>query len=94
MRQNRFYLFGDGVEALAGDAAHQTFERAIKGSKWQKKIKGWHVLRHSFISMLACSGTDQRIIDEFAGHSTEQQRRRYRHLLPSVTHRAIAEVFG
>ncbi|HEY4309326.1 MAG TPA: tyrosine-type recombinase/integrase [Pirellulales bacterium] len=94
MRQNRLYLFGDGIEPLTGDAAHQAFERAVKGSKWDKKMKGWHVLRHSFISVLASAGTDQRIIDEFAGHSTEQQRRRYRHLLPNVTQQAIQAAFG
>jgi hypothetical protein len=28
------------------------------------------------------------------GHSTEQQRRRYRHLFPDVTKTAVMDVFG
>jgi integrase len=92
MKPDRIYLFGHGKEPLSCDVAHQTFERAVKGGF--SVLKGWHVLRHSFISALASSGTDQRIIDEFAGHSTEEQRRRYRHLAPEKTQRAIQLVFG
>jgi integrase len=57
-------------------------------------LRGFHVLRHSFISCLAAAGVDQRIIDEWAGHSTDEQRRRYRHLVPDVKQQAIAGVFG
>lgn len=62
-------------------------------SKW-RVLNGWHVFRHSFISALASSGTDQRVIDEFVGHSTEEQRRRYRHIFPDVKQKAIAAAFG
>jgi hypothetical protein len=37
---------------------------------------------------------DQRVIDDLVGHSTEEQRRRYRHLYPDVKQKAITEVFG
>ena len=57
-------------------------------------MKGWHCLRHSFISNLASQGIDQRIIDDFVGHTTEQMRRRYRHLFPDVKQAAIDAVFG
>ena len=70
-----------------------TSSRTLAGRKWQV-LKGYHVLRHSFISCLAAEGVDQRIIDEFVGHSTEEQRRRYRHLVPDVKQQAIAGVFG
>jgi integrase len=79
--------------ALTKDEAHNHFKKALAGTKWEK-LKGWHVMRHSFISALAAKGVDQRIIDDFVGHCTEQQRRRYRHLIPSVTKEAIASVFG
>jgi hypothetical protein len=36
---------------------------------------------------------DQRLIDEWAGHSTEEQRRRYRHLYPTTQQEAINRVF-
>ena len=34
------------------------------------------------------------VIDEWAGHCSEQQRRRYRHLYPGVQADAIKRVFG
>lgn len=75
------------------DQAHDHFQRTLKSSKWEK-VRGWHCFRHSFISNLACEGIDQRLIDEFAGHTTEQMRRRYRHLFPDVKQAAIEKVFG
>ena len=62
-------------------------------SQW-RVLKGLHVFRHSFISALASKGVDQRIIDDLVGHSTEEQRRRYRHLFPDVKQKAITDVFG
>jgi len=78
---------------LTGGKAHDHFERALAKSEWQN-VAGYHVLRHSFISACAMKGIDQRFIDEWVGHSTEQQRKRYRHLAPSSQHQAIALVFG
>lgn len=73
--------------------AHNYFQRALRVSKWNV-LRGWHVLRHSFISALASNGTDQRVIDELAGHSTEEQRRRYRHIFPEVKQKAITGAFS
>ena len=75
------------------DEAHDHLKRTLAGSKWAI-LRGYHVLRHSFISCLAAAGVDQRIIDEFVGHQTEEQRRRYRHLIPDIKQKAIAGVFG
>jgi hypothetical protein len=44
--------------------------------------------------LCASQGTDQRLIDEWVGHQTEEQRKRYRHLLPSTQRAAIQLVFG
>jgi len=79
--------------AVTKDEAHDQFKRALAGSKWQA-VRGWHVLRHSFCSNMVAAGIDQRIIDEIMGHSTEEQRRRYRHLAPKFTAQAVAGVFG
>jgi integrase len=91
--QGQAFLFGPGDKAISPQGAQQAFERASRGSKWAV-MKGWHVLRHFFISALASRGVDQRIIDDLVGHSTEEQRRRYRHLYPSTTADAIKLVFG
>ena len=77
---------------ITRDEAHDHFQRTMADSKW-KVLKGWHVLRHSFASNLAAKGVDQRIIDEFMGHQTDEQRRRYRHLFPNQQRQAICTVF-
>jgi len=79
--------------AVTPDEAHDHFKRTVAGSKW-KALRGYHVLRHSFISALASAGEDQRVIDEVVGHQSEEQRKRYRHLYPGVMQEAIKRVFG
>jgi integrase len=83
----------DGPTAVTQDEAQDHFRRTVEGSKWQV-LRGYHVLRHSFISALASEGVDQRVIDEVVGHQSEEQRKRYRHLYPGVMREAIARVFG
>jgi integrase len=69
------------------------FHRTLAGTKWEK-LKGFHVLRHSFVSNCAAAGVDQRLLDSWVGHTTEEMRRRYRHLIPSIEQQAIKQVFG
>ncbi|MCA9194136.1 MAG: tyrosine-type recombinase/integrase [Planctomycetales bacterium] len=71
----------------------RVFRTAVRGTKWSI-MRGWHTLRHSFISNLACQSIDQRIIDAFVGHTTDEMRQRYRHLFPNIQHSAIEQVFG
>lgn len=82
-----------GILPITEEEAHHHLKRTLKGSEWEV-VKGYHVLRHCFLSACAAKGVDQRYIDEWAGHSTEEQRRRYRHLYPSVQADAIRSVFG
>ena len=78
---------------ITHDEAHDHFKRVVRGSKWEV-LRGYHVLRHSFISACASKGIDQRLIDEWTGHATDEQRKRYRHLYPSTQQEAILSVFG
>jgi integrase len=78
---------------LTPDQAHRFFKRTFAKSKW-KRVKGWHVFRHSFASNCAAKGTDQRSIDTWMGHQTEEQRRRYRHLFPDQQHKELGRVFS
>jgi len=78
---------------ITRDEAHDHFQRTIGESKWNV-LRGWHILRHSFISNCAAAGCDQRLIDEWVSHQTEEQRRRYRHLFPEQQSKAIRSVFG
>ncbi len=73
---------------LEDKTARDAFDAVLRHSKW-RVLRGYHVLRHSFASNLARRGVDQRIIDEFMGHQTEEMRRRYRHLFPEDKARAL-----
>jgi integrase len=72
--------------------AHDHLRRALAGSRYGV-VRGWHVARHSFISNAAAAGVDQRLLDEWVGHTTEEMRKRYRHLFPDHQRRAIDAVF-
>lgn len=72
---------------------HNGFKRILAGSKWSK-LRGWHVFRHSFCSNAAAAGIDQRVINGWVGHQTEEMVRRYRHLIPNQQQDAIQLVFG
>ena len=87
---------GEGVhrrKALTPDAVVHWFGRTVTGSKFEK-MRGWHVFRHSFASNCAMKGVDQRIINEWMGHQTEEMVRRYRHLFPDSQRAAMQFVFG
>jgi integrase len=77
------------------DRANRCFWQPMRGTDWCLDSRrnwfkiGFHTYRHSFASNLSAAGVDQRIIDEWMGHSTEAMRRRYRHLFPSARRSAI-----
>ena len=81
------------LRPLTRDEAHDHFKRTLEGSRWEK-LRGWHVFRHSFCSNCAARGIDQRLINEWVGHQTEEMVRRYRHLIPDQQRSAIMAVFG
>lgn len=83
----------DEPRSLTPDEAHHHFERTLQNSKWSC-VRGWHVFRHSFCSNCAAAGVDQRLINAWVGHQTEEMVRRYRHLIPDQQQAAIAGVFG
>lgn len=80
-------------QPLTENQAHDHFKRALAGSKWEK-VRGFHVLRHSFASICAMKGIHQSIIDSWLGHQTEEMRNRYRHLFPEETKRAMDKVLA
>jgi integrase len=84
----RYTLARDDGTPLDVDVMDHRLESVLRGSKWSV-IKGWHTFRHSFISILASHGVDQRVIDSFVGHQTEEMRSRYRHLFATTLRSAI-----
>jgi integrase len=65
----------------------------LAGSKWEV-MRGFHCLRHSFISNLASRGISERIIMSLAGHLNRETTRRYAHLIPSSVQDAVRLVFN
>jgi integrase len=78
---------------LTTNEIHDHFRRTLDGTKWEK-LHGWHLFRQSFCSNCAAKGVDQRIINAWVGHLSDDMVRRYRHLLPDQQQSAIAAVFG
>lgn len=79
---------------LSRNEAHNHLKDALAGHEKWKRLRGWHVFRHSFISAMANKGADQRVIDDIVGHQTEAMRRRYRHIYPSVKANAVENAFN
>lgn len=83
------YVFcKDNGKPLDDKTAREAFDAVTRKSKWSV-LRGYHILRHSFASNLARHGVDQRTIDDFMGHQTEESRKRYRHLFPEDLRSAI-----
>jgi len=78
---------------LREDHVYTHFKETLAGSKWEK-LRGWHAFRHSFCSNCAAKGIDQRLINAWVGHQTEEMVRRYRHLIPNQQQEAIRVVFA
>lgn len=86
---------GDDIGPLTPAEPNRLFRQPLRGTEWclssrRNRFKlGFHTYRHSFASNLAAAGVDQRVIDEFMGHTTEAMRKRYRHLFPRDRRSAI-----
>ena len=78
---------------LTVSQAENHFARTLCGTEWSV-VRGWHVLRHSFASNCASSGIDQRIINAWMGHQTEEMVRRYQHLVPDVHQSAMRSLIA
>ena len=83
----------DQPTALKPMLAYDQFRRLVRGSKWDV-MKGWHVLRHSFISICAAESVDQRVLQSWVGHLSAATHKRYTHLIPSREQQIINKVFG
>jgi integrase len=88
--KGRYVFAGEDLVPLSADRAWPDFKRLTKGTAFEGI--GFHALRHSFSSNLARAGVDDRIIDHFMGHQTEEMRRRYQHLFPEKKRQALSRL--
>jgi integrase len=78
---------------ISNDQASHFFEKTFSKSECQV-LHGWHLFCHSFCSNRAAAGIEQRVINDWVGHQTNEMVRRYRHLFPSRQKEAIESVFA
>ena len=83
----------DGTAAISVDEAHYHLGCVLAESKWSV-IRGWHVLRHSFVSACAARCVDQRTAMSWVGHMSAAMSAHYTHVSPSTARAAIDSVFG
>lgn len=93
--RGQFVVCDKTLDSLEVKQANRSFWQPMRGTSWclngtKNRFKvGFHSYRHSFASNLAAAGVDQRIIDAWMGHQTEEMRKRYRHLFPAKRREAI-----
>jgi integrase len=90
----KYLIAKEKNETITPNVASKALRTTLELSEKWRVLHGFHVLRHSFISLCVCSGVSQRFIDTWVGHSTEEMRRRYSHLYPSSQKEAIDRVFN
>ncbi|QEL14848.1 tyrosine-type recombinase/integrase [Limnoglobus roseus] len=84
---------GTSPEPLRAADAKQAFRKMVRGTPWET-LRGWHVLRHSFISICAAERVDQRVLQSWVGHVSAEMHSRYLHVIPNVEQQIITGVFG
>ena len=87
-RQSSGYVFKNSEgRPFRGNLLLQHLHRIQKRAGLRKF--GWHMLRHTFASQLAVSGTPMRSVQELLGHSTITMTMRYSHVAPENLRAAI-----
>jgi len=89
----QFTITRDGRKVATFDATN-LFRLTLRGTKWDRRVRGFHTLGHWFASNAACSGVDPGMIDAWMGHQTLEMRERYRHLFPKQQQTAIDLIFS
>jgi integrase len=77
---------------VTGNEADDHFSRTRFGSPWAN-VRGFHVLRHSFISASASRGIDVRTVQAWCGHMSPEMSAWYTHLSPATQRAAMDTVF-
>ncbi|MCK9578945.1 MAG: site-specific integrase [Methanoregula sp.] len=87
-KKKKGFVFCDyNGEPLRHERARRVLHRQCKAIGLRKV--GWHMLRHTFASHLACKGVSLKTIQELLGHSDMKMTMRYAHLMPATLREAI-----
>ena len=76
-------FFEEGGRFIHQKRINYHLERKYEKAELPKM--GWHTLRHTFASHLACKGASILAIKELLGHSDIKTTMRYSHLGPNIT---------
>lgn len=86
LRGELVFCDDDGNQLTTGECKWPLY-RACEAAKIRRV--GWHVLRHTFGSLLASQGVSMRQIQQLMGHSSIKTTERYAHLSPHVARDAV-----
>ena len=90
----RFVFADEEGESLTKQRIYEPLRRAYNRTDIPDEIGGWHVLRHTYASHLASSGTPLRVVQRLLGHQSLEQTERYAHLLPGTEEMAVPHLDG
>jgi integrase len=93
--KGRYVVSDASGKPVNQDTAQYWFNRTFASHDQWKHVRGWHVLRHSFASILATKGTPQAVINQLMGHKTGSKTPlRYQHLFMTDAASALERAFG
>ena len=72
--------FDQEKESYASGYLSKCLARALKGTEFEL-CSGWHIHRHSLVSLMLDKGIDAETAMELVGHKTRDVHLRYRHVL-------------
>ena len=92
-RRDRGSITGQ-IQSFFNDCGIATTEAAKADSPRRRVIvrAGFHSLRHSFVSLLAASGTPLSVVQELVGHGSPSMTQHYMHADPEQKRLAVASL--
>lgn len=79
------------IRKLTKAQSSKYFRESVAGTKFEH-LKGFHTLRHSFISCCVRRGVSEQVIRGWCGHQTQEMMNRYTHLFRDHTKSEIMKL--
>jgi integrase len=89
LRGELVFCDDEGNRLTNGECKWPLYRAATKA---KLRRVGWHVLRHTFGSLLASQGVSMRQIQQLMGHQSIKTTERYAHLSPHVARDAVKQL--
>lgn len=80
-----FTVRHEGEELITYPNTKHSMWRAYEQAEIPSYKNGWHILRHTFATLLAGKGVPMRVLQKLLGHSTIAMTERYAHFAPGAS---------